>query len=232
MLILKKKLELKNNPKIRFITINNEKEDHGLISSIYNIYNTIDIDELILHNMSETCYRERQIKLVASTYMNKRKVPQDFIYVRKLMKKMDLVDGNNNKFEDNSPHITIDRYGGNFPKEIYHINKEDIALKSMIITGISIYDNYRFPIDEVQIWKTGRKLLDRHVLSGSYINEYRFISPILIGLTDDDHDLTIRVSLKKEVDSNQYLPINDNNTISCNLGLIGYVAEPIGLNIG
>ena len=90
----------------------------------------------------------------------------------------------------------------------------------MILTGIH-YNSAQTDMDEVSIWRTGTRLIDRFIVEhNNYVGTSTvFETPIIIGTARNTNDFGIAVNLiDKDIDYE----------IFEQLKILGYVAEPMG----
>lgn len=205
-----------NNNNVRTLDV-----DPEVLAKMFETYGKLYGNNLISYGMEYYQCNEDidSIKMVVAGLMNKLNLPYTAIYTRPLMPKFDFIGYEDKLCSDNSWFVQFNRNYDTFGQSIYKTDPKQSKMeyKCMVITGIE-YNPEVTPVDEITLWRTGTKLIDRYVFSHiGYDTDIIFKTPIIIGLGKFDEHFDVKATLIEHAD------IMKRSVLK----LKGFVAEPL-----
>ena len=167
----------------------------------------------------------KYIKLITAGIMNKLNISTEgAITVRPIMPKYDFMLYDDSFPNDNTWNVIISpnnyQEGSPIDQYVYRTDEKKTRMeyKCMILLGIEYSPRFT-NIDEVNVWRTGTRLIDRFVLEHNHDEDtfLEFATPIIFGQSRNMNHLGIAATLVKDKIVNERLKIH------------GYVAEPLGI---
>lgn len=171
--------------------------------------------------------KEEHLKFLVAGIMKKLDLKiEEAICVRPLIPKFDFILHDGTHPKDNTWNVMIKKnnYHDNSPIDqyVYRTDEKQTRMESkcILLTGM-YYNSAQNEMDEVSIWRTGTKLIDRFVVEHNHYEGTLsvFATPIILGTTKNNNNVGIAVNLiEKDTEYESFEKLK----------IMGYVAEPIG----